>query len=402
MKNRRRARGTVGRRKGREGWWIRWRWTDNGGKARSLMRRCKTKAAGSALLTLVDAEIVKGASLPNAVAIVCDDVKPATLAAAKTGDTWASLWPEYKADTGAGKKESTSKANGYRANSILRAGWTALPIVAVTRAHLRDWCRAREKAGRAAQTIRNDLSLASDVFDWAQCEERIGDDAQNPFITTRKWFARRAKAGMERTAFTQAEVKAFLADARAHESPAFVLTLLGAVTTGWRRDELRSATWANLHDAKTGAPYIEPLTSHAEKTGKKTKRAYLVPEIAEALREARRKDVVSMYLFPGPRGGRWANRRLCSTLQRVLARCAKAETVAVHKVVGDEVAKLKRADWHSLRHTARSILRDLGFDDHSIGAQLGQDAASTAATYTTVRPKRLIEHAEKMSAALSA
>ena len=48
-------------------------------------------------------------------------------------------------------------------------------------------------------------------------------------------------------------------------------------------------------------------------------------------------------------------------------------------------AKKKLMTFHSLRHTTRSILRDLGFDAFAISAQVGHKTIEMAAHYASMR-----------------
>ena len=62
-------------------------------------------------------------------------------------------------------------------------------------------------------------------------------------------------------------------------------------------------------------------------------------------------------------------------------------------------AKKKLMVFHSLRHTARSILRDLGFDASAISAQVGHKSVEMAAHYTHTRPEELERMAEAVGRA---
>jgi len=52
-------------------------------------------------------------------------------------------------------------------------------------------------------------------------------------------------------------------------------------------------------------------------------------------------------------------------------------------------AKKKLMTFHSLRHTTRSILRDLGFDAFAISALVGHRTVEMASHYTHTRPDEL-------------
>ena len=55
--------------------------------------------------------------------------------------------------------------------------------------------------------------------------------------------------------------------------------------------------------------------------------------------------------------------------------------------------------FHSLRHTARSILRDLGFDAFAISAQVGHKSVAMIAHYTHTRPEEFERMAEAVGRA---
>ena len=61
----------------------------------------------------------------------------------------------------------------------------------------------------------------------------------------------------------------------------------------------------------------------------------------------------------------------------------------------------KRFDFHSLRHTARSLLRGMGHDAYAIGELLGQSNATTAAHYTHVGRDELKAMPAKLEKALA-
>ncbi len=95
--------------------------------------------------------------------------------------------------------------------------------------------------------------------------------------------------------------------------------------------------------------------------------------------------------MPRRRGKPWDSQSLGRRLRAALDDCTDEQIPA---------AKKKLMTFHSLRHTARSILRDLGFDAFAISAQVGHRTVEMAAHYTHTRPVELTRMAEAMGSAI--
>jgi integrase len=85
-------------------------------------------------------------------------------------------------------------------------------------------------------------------------------------------------------------------------------------------------------------------------------------------------------------------------LRKAVKAAVKAGKMRPRVAYGD-TAHL-RFDFHSLRHTARSLYRELGHDAYAIGKQLGQTNATTAAHYTHVGEAELKAMPTKLARAL--
>ena len=77
-------------------------------------------------------------------------------------------------------------------------------------------------------------------------------------------------------------------------------------------------------------------------------------------------------LFARKNGKSWDSQSLGRRLRTALDACTDEQIPA---------AKRKLMTFHSLRHTTRSILRDLGFDAFAISAQVGHKTVEMAAHY---------------------
>ena len=95
-------------------------------------------------------------------------------------------------------------------------------------------------------------------------------------------------------------------------------------------------------------------------------------------------------VFYRRRGKPWDSQSLGRHRRAALDACTDEQIPA---------AKQKLMTFHSLRHTARSILRDLGFDAFAISAQVGHRTVEMAAHYTHTRPDELERMAEAVGRA---
>jgi len=224
----------------------------------------------------------------------------------------------------------------------------------------------------------------SAILRHAQDRGWVEDSDWNPFSRCRIKRVKRK----ETVALTVDEY-GHLLDAVQSVCPDAYAVFLAAGQIGWRAGDLTSRTWADVHWPKRGCPYMEVRA--ADEKGGMSKRAYLTPQLREALDGDRKiRHLPHSLLFRRRRGKPWDSQSLGRRLRAALDDCTDEQIPA---------AKRKLMTFHSLRHTARSILRDLGFDAFAISAQVGHKTVEMAAHYTHTRPDELERMAEAVGRA---
>ncbi len=379
--------GTIRRIPNRDGWWCVFRKRTgrkpNGAiKYRFITRFAgRTRKAGEQISARVWVLLQDGWSIEEAVAHVWDEPAPGS-----ESTTFARLIELYFKDAEVRKlkKKRTLEGDRHRANVLKQAPWASLDLGTYRRAEVRDWVNARLAKDTAAGTVNNDLSLASAILRHAQRCGWAEDDDWNPFARCRIARVRRK----ETVALTLDEYQHLL-DAAQRDCPDAYPILLAAGHTGWRAGDLVSRTRADLHWPSTGTPYMEVRA--ADEKGGMPKRAYLTPQLQAVLGGDRKiRHLPTALLFQRNNGKPWDSQSLGRRLRKSLNACTDEQVPA---------AKRKLMTFHSLRHTARSILRDLGFDAFAISAMLGHKTVEMAAHYTHTRPEELERMADAVGRA---
>ncbi len=336
----------------------------------------RTKKAGEKLCARVWVLLQDGWPLEDAIAHVWDEPAPGI-----TRTTFATLIDLYFKDIEVEKlkKQSTIDGDRHRANVLEKAPWALLDIGSYGRPEVRDWVNSRLRKNTAAGTVNNDLSLASAILKHARDRGWVEDDDWNPFARCRIARVKRK----ETVALTIDEYQHLLNAVERVCSDAYPI-FLAAGQSGWRAGDLTSRTWADVYWPKEGCPYMEVRA--ADEKGGMTKRAYLTPQLREALGgDPKIRHLPHSLVFHRRRGKPWDSQSLGRRLRTALAACTDEQIPA---------AKKNLMTFHSLRHTTRSILRDLGFDAFAISAQVGHRTVEMAAHYTHTRPDELERMAE--------
>ncbi|MEE8106663.1 MAG: tyrosine-type recombinase/integrase [Planctomycetota bacterium] len=379
--------GTVREIPHRENWWCVFRKgigrkPDGSRKYRFITRfGGRTKLAGERLCSRVWVLLQDAWELDSAIAHVWDEPIPGT-----SRTTFASLIELYFKDIEAEglKKKRTIKGDKYRAAVLENAPWASLDIGSFGKPELRAWVNVRLKDGTAGGTVNNDLSLASAIIHHAKDRGWVEDDDWDPFSRCRIAHVRRK----ETIALEIAEYN-HLMNAIQRVCPDAYPIFLAAGQSGWRAGDLTDLTWGDIHWPKLGPVYME-VRSADEKIGM-SKRAYLTPQLREVLGgDSKIRHLPHSLVFHRKRRKPWDAQSLGRRLRKALASCTNEEIPA---------AKKELMTFHSLRHTARSILRDLGFDAFAISAQVGHKTVDMAAHYTHTRPEELERMAEAVGRA---
>jgi integrase len=271
------------------------------------------------------------------------------------------------------KKDKTLRADVYRAAILKAAPWADKPLGSFSRRDVREWVARRMADGVKGGTIQNDLSLASACWRWCDDEELVGPDHDNPFLRARL----RRVTRRERIALEPEELQALLGAAK--EDAPFYTLLLAAVFTGWRGGELEDLSESDLHlDDPAGACIT--LRPRNEKGGK-AKCGFIGEPLVSILR-AEREGPIKRHpqaaLLRTGRGQRWATKARNAALREALGRVSITK-IAEWKRTGDE--DYIGLDFHSLRHSVRTLLSARGHRDQAVGELLGQSARETQARY---------------------
>lgn len=185
-----------------------------------------------------------------------------------------------------------------------------------------------------------------------------------------------AKGGSKRRDLTLAELQAVL---KAADKTWRAMTLLGLFTGGQRMGDLatlqrRDIQWAakiiSTEARKTGAPIILPI----------------VPALAKALEELPLPMGPDDYLFPELAGLTKAGRS--KRFRRVLYEAGLVPKRTDQKPTGKGLATRRRKtselSFHSLRHTATTMLKAAGVSDGVTRSIVGHESAAVSKVYTHI------------------
>jgi integrase len=196
----------------------------------------------------------------------------------------------------------------------------------------------------------------------------------------------------EAEAWEAAQVRTFLESVRGHRHEALFSV---AVVTGLRQGELLGLRWSDV-DLSAGTLTVRQslqrvdgkMTAVETKTAR-SRRTVPLPELAlsvlRALRTGQDGGIGSLYVFTTPSGG------------PLYGTAVYREFVAAAKAAG-----LPRIRFHSLRHTAASLLLAQGTHPRVVMEMLGHSTiALTMNTYSHVIPALERNAADRMNALLS-
>ncbi len=357
----RKGAGTTFQRGG--SWYARWR----------IAGRCIDRTAGTeradaiGLLKAVERLVVRGGmDLEEAIAQETENPAAGRMTFAGALD----LYAEAMGHAGS-LKPRTLQGIRERASVLKKAAWATRPVGSFTRKDVRAWVAQRQAEGRSGGTLLNDLSVASACWRWLEDEEIADPDSENPFLRARPRRPRRK----ERRALDEAELRALLEATRA-TTPDLYPLLLAAVFSGWRGSELGGLREADLDLGERPSMTVHP---REEKTGK-DKTAYIANPLVALLKADREavKRLPNALVFIDGQGRPWASKSRNARLREALAAVPEAKIPAWKRVEDDDHLGF---DWHSLRHTVRSILSARGHRPAVLGELLGQANVATAKRY---------------------
>ena len=259
-----------------------------------------------------------------------------------------------------------------------------LDLASVTRTTLVEF-RNHVAQKASATTTNHDLRAIKALFREANRDGYITEDPSEFVDTVRK------SSDDNRRPFTIAEIQRVLAAA----DPEWRSLVLFGLYTGQRLADIAALTWDNLDLSKN------EIRLRTRKTGKRI----MVP-IAKPLRQ--HIDSLQAGIRPGtpihPRAFTIINRHgrsadLSNHFADLLAQAGLREKAPHHRSKGKGRSSQRASNslsFHSLRHTAVSLLKDAGIPEGVVMELVGHDSKSMSAHYTHVGAEAL----EKAVAAL--
>jgi len=294
--------------------------------------------------------------------------------------TFRAAVPHYLAYAETRKKASTIKTDAQRLGLLSSARWTGGYLGKIRPEQITRWAQKRVQGNTSGATVNRDLSLASALFEWAKRLEYCTD---NPVRRVERF----PEKGREREIYlTAQEANALLGDCATDLRP----VVLCALHTGMRRGELLALAWCSV-DFTRGVLRIE---AENEKTG----RGREVP-MSDALRIelARMRDEQQVKSIDGSdrvfvrcSGAAWSTGMLRQLFRKALENC---ESISEHK--------RNRTTFHTLRHTAASLLVQSGVPLLDVGKFLGHRSANVTWRYAHLAPDASKRTAAALGAALS-
>lgn len=323
MHKRRRHFGSVFKRTGKPGYYIRWihqgrMHERKGGSKRSIA--C-TK------LSQIELMLETGASTDEVLAEVFGDRSLSTT-------TFRELSPEYMKHARLRKRPSTVEVDQQRLDIVCKAKWTATPLAEVTSPRLQAWADDMRAAGRSGSTVNRYLCVLSAVFSWA-C--RRGYCKENPVRGVERF---EEPEGRE-VYLNPEEVRELITQADDDIRPFLII----AIGTGARRGELLTLCWKDV-DLDAGRIVIR---SENAKT-KRSRAIPISPVVREALLELRQRSGIKKLDGSDPVMVRVNGRPFKKEWLRCRFAKAKANCTNIPAHKRDSLRL------HDLRHTAASLM----------------------------------------------
>lgn len=274
--------------------------------------------------------------------------------------------PLYLAYAATRKKPSTLRGDTHRLRLLCAAPWAAKPLGRVEPRDLIAWTTTRQRDGASGATINRDLNLGSALFRWAI---RAGHVADNPFRRVDHF----SEKGRARETYLTADESRALIDSC---SPVLRPLVLAALHTGARRGELLALRWCDVDLARREL-HFRPET---EKTGR-GRMVALTDGLHSALTvlKAERRS-------PAADGtdALFVDRRGVALNQNTVAH---AFSVDVRRCGGIALEKRAKVTFHTLRHTAASLMVAAGVPIFDVAKTLGHSTLAVTMRYAHFAPE---------------
>jgi integrase len=280
--------------------------------------------------------------------------------------TFREAAPRYLAWAEQHKKASTVHRDRVRLGTIRRAEWAGRYLGEIRPEKIMRWAEGRRRKGASGPTVNRDLAIISALFEWAR---HLGYCKENPVRSVRRYSE---KGRESETYLTAEQARALVETASADFRPLVVC----ALSTGIRRGELLALTWDAV-DFREGSVSVRP---EHEKSG----RGRVVPMTADLWRTLKglrkQRKVFSMDgrdpVFVRSNGRPWTPRMVSRALPRTVEACEQISEAMKPKVT-----------FHTLRHTAASLMAQSGVPMFDVGNILGHRDLRMTARYSHFAPK---------------
>lgn len=279
------------------------------------------------------------------------------------------------------KKASTLDGDHKRFNVILKAPWAGKLLRDVRTVDVQRWADTRcSEDGASGATVNRDLALTSALFKWAiRCEHADS----NPL----KRVERFSEKGRAREVYLTAEECRALVDVAA---PALRPVLLCALSTGMRRGELLSLAWGDVDFARRELV----VRAENEKAGR-GRVVRMTEDLYHELTTLRASTRVlaldgTSHVFASEDGAPLTDKALRSMFDSAVRRC-------------DAIPLSKRGSitFHTLRHTAASLMVQAGASLYEVAEVLGHSTLATTRRYAHLGPEAGRSPIERLGKALS-
>lgn len=304
----------------------------------------RTKAAAERWVRKIESEQDEGHQAPPA------EAKRMTLAAALD---------KYKKEVTAEKRGA--KQEEYRIALWKRQELAQRPLVDITPSDIAEFRKARKKAGKAANTIRLEMMLLSNLYTVARTEWKLAR-LPNPVADTKK----PSTIGTARSRRLKSGEEAKLLKASRATGPAWLAHLIiFAIESAMRRGEI-----AAMRESWFDGDIVEiPMTKNGE-----PRRVPLSPRAQTAL--ARMRKALGGSIDPMP----------------------SIYTISTYFKRAADKAGSENLHFHDLRREATSRLFEQGLDIEEVAAITGHKTWSMLAIYTKPRAEDLAKKLAKKTA----
>ena len=352
---RRRAFGSIEKRRGKPGYYCRFRW-----QGRRIRRAAgPTKSVAQSKLSRAHALLEKGFSIEEVLAEVFGDVHGPQMSFQKAVD-------EYLPYAKGRKKESTYERDVIRLRRVCRASWARKPIADIQPRNAQRWLSELQDTGLSGSTLNRYRAIISAVFKWALY---LGYVQENPVKRVEAY----SEAGRARDVYLTAdEARALIGAAE----PLFKPILMTALYAGARRGEMLSLQWRDV-DLEREEIVVQAAYSKSRK-GRVIPIAEALQAELRALRESRKTLRVdgTDSVFVDRDGVTIKPSRVRTMMDRAVRQC-------------DAIPKEKKPEvtLHVLRHTFASLAAQNGVSFFELGKLLGHSTPAMTARYSHFYPE---------------